>query len=201
MEFCSSVNKCENRCKTRKKDKKDKGKGFIRNILEKDPAARNRINVILNYPGVHAICIYRITHFLWTVHLKILARFLSQLGRLLTGIEIHPGAKIGKRLFIDHGMGIVIGETVVIGDDCLIYHGVTLGGIGTKNIHGKRHPTLKNGVMVGAGAKVLGNITIDNNAVIGAMSVVLKDVPANCTVVGIPARIVKRNEKTVQYEL
>lgn len=176
-------------------------KGLIQKILETDPASRHWLNVILNYPGVHAMFIYRIDHFLWTHHLKLLARLLSQIGRFLTGIEIHPGADIGKRFFIDHGMGVVIGETTVIGDDCTIYQGVTLGGVATGAHLKKRHPTLCDGVMVSAGAKVLGNVTIGKNSIIGASSVVLKDVPENCTVIGIPGRIVKENGKRIDKDL
>lgn len=176
-------------------------KNLITRVLEMDPAARNKFNVILNYPGVHAMFFFRINHFLWNVGFKILARFLSQVARFLTGIEIHPRAVIGKRLFIDHGMGVVIGETTIIGDDCLLYQGVTLGGVGTGKHTVKRHPTLCNNVMVSAGAKIIGNVTIGNNTIIGASSVVLKDVPANCTVVGVPGRIVKENGIRVDREL
>ncbi len=176
-------------------------KSLIQKILETDPAARNKFNIILNYPGVHAMFFYRIHHFLWEKHFKILARFISQFARFLTGIEIHPGATIGKRLFIDHGMGVVIGETTVIGDDCVLYQGVTLGGVGTGECHEKRHPTLANEVMVSAGAKVLGNIYIGEKSIIGASSVVLKDVPANCTIIGIPGRIVKENGERVDKAL
>lgn len=172
-------------------------KRLINKIIEVDPAARNKLNVILNYSGVHALFFYRIHHFLWQMNVKILARFISQVARLFTGIEIHPGATIGKRLFIDHGMGIVIGETTIIGDDCTLYQGVTLGGVGTGKYNKKRHPTLQNNVTVFSGAKVIGNITIGENSVIGTMSVVLDDIPRNCTVVGIPARIVKKNGKRV----
>ena len=176
-------------------------KSLISRILEMDPAARNRVNVILNYPGLHAMFFYRINHFLWNCHLKILARFLSQFARFLTGIEIHPGATIGKRLFIDHGMGVVIGETTIIGDDCVLYQGVTLGGVGTGEHKVKRHPTLLNNVMVSAGAKVIGDVTVGNNSIVGAQTVVLKDVPDNCTVVGVPAFIVKENGIKVKKEL
>lgn len=160
--------------------------GFFKNIMEKDPACKNIFYAIFLYPGFHILIFHRIAHFLYKVRLLFLARLISQIARWLTGIEIHPGAKIGKNLFIDHGMGIVIGETAVIGDNCTIYHGVTLGGTGKDKI--KRHPTLGNNVMVGAGAKVLGPITIGDNVKIGAGAVVLKDVKANGTVVGIPAR-------------
>lgn len=166
--------------------------GLICRILEIDPAARNRLNVILNYPGLHAVFFYRIHHFLWKIHLKILARFLSQVARFLTGIEIHPGATIGKRLFIDHGMGVVIGETAIIGDDCTLYQGVTLGGVGTGQYQVKRHPTLKDGVTIFSGAKIIGNVTIGEKSIIGAMAVVLDDIPSCCTAVGISAHIVRK---------
>ncbi len=170
-------------------------KGLISKIIEIDPAVRNKLNVVLNYPGLHALFFYRIYHFLWLMHFKILARFLSQVARFLTGIEIHPGATIGKRLFIDHGMGTVIGETTIIGDDCTLYQGVTLGGVGTGKYQKKRHPTLKDNVTVFSGAKIIGNVTIGKKSVIGAMAVVLKYIPENCTVAGIPAKVVKRNGK------
>lgn len=173
-------------------------KSLISKILKSDQAAKNRWNVLLNYPGVHALFFYRIAHFLWQYHFKISARFLSQTARFLTGIEIHPGAKIGKRLFIDHGMGVVIGETAVIGNDCTIYHGVTLGATGIGIEKGKRHPTLEDHVMVSCGAKVIGNITIGHHAIIGAQAVVLDNVPSHCTVVGIPAKIVKINEREIK---
>lgn len=158
-----------------------------KNILQKDPAARNIFTVILLYPGFHILIWHRINHFLYNKHLYFISRLLSQLARFLTGIEIHPGAVIGRRLFIDHGMGIVIGETTIIGDDCTIYHGVTLGGTGKEKK--KRHPTLKNNVIVGCGAKVLGNIIISDNVKIGANAVILKDIPENTTVVGVPGII------------
>lgn len=164
-----------------------------KNIKDKDPAARNVLSVILLYPGFHVLISHRIAHFMHVHHLRFLARLLSQITRHITGIEIHPGAKIGNRLFIDHGMGIVIGETAVVGDNCTIYHQVTLGGTGKEAK--KRHPTLKNNVMVGAGSKVLGNITIGNNVKIGANSVVLKDVEDDCTIVGVPKnQIIKRKQ-------
>lgn len=162
-----------------------------KNMAIKDPAAKSVLYIILLYPGFHALFMYRIAHILSNVRLFFLARLISQLTRFFTGIEIHPAAKIGKRLFIDHGMGIVIGETAEIGDDCTIYHGVTLGGTGKDKL--KRHPTLKNNVIVGCGSKVLGNIVIGNNTKIGANSVVLKDVEDNRTVVGIPGHIVNSN--------
>ena len=184
-----------------KKEVSKMSKTLIGRILEMDPAARHPLNVIINYPGLHAMFLFRIYHFLWKLHLKLIARFLSQVARFLTGIEIHPGATIGKRFFIDHGMGVVIGETTIIGDDCTLYQGVTLGGVGTGEHKVKRHPTLKNNVMVSAGAKVIGDVTIGDNSIIGASSVVLKDVPPNCTVIGIPGRIVKENGQRVDKEL
>jgi serine O-acetyltransferase len=158
-------------------------------VFERDPAARNSFEVITTYPGVHAILHYRLANWLWRVDLKWFARVLSTASRWFTGIEIHPGATIGQRFFIDHGMGVVIGETAEIGDDCTLYHGVTLGG--TSWNKGKRHPTLANGVVVGAGAKVLGPIQVGENARIGSNAVVNKDVPEGATVVGIPGRIVR----------
>jgi serine O-acetyltransferase len=160
----------------------------IRSVFERDPAARSTVEVLLAYPGLHAVWSHRVAHRLWRWRLKLIARLLSQLTRWLTGIEIHPGATIGDRFFIDHGMGVVIGETAEIGDDCTLYHGVTLGG--TSREKQKRHPTLGKGVVVGAGAKILGSIMIGDNARVGCNSVVVKDVPAGATVVGIPGRIV-----------
>lgn len=154
-------------------------------VYDRDPAARNAFEVLTCYPGVHAILFHRLTHKLWRIGLKWLARFISHMARWFTGIEIHPGASIGRRFFIDHGMGVVIGETSEIGDDCTLYHGVTLGG--TTWNKGKRHPTLANGVVVGAGAKVLGPITVGEGARVGSNSVVVKDVTAGATMVGIPA--------------
>ncbi len=162
-------------------------------IKQQDPAAHSLLEVILLYPGYHAVLIHRVAHFLYNIHFYFLARLLSQFSRTLTGIEIHPGAKIGKRLLIDHGMGVVIGETSVIGDDCLIYHGVTLGGRGTEHV--KRHPTLGNHVMVGAGAKVLGNITLGNHVKVGANAVVLHSVEDHQTVGGNPAKILVSKRK------
>ncbi len=162
----------------------------IETVFERDPAARSVIEVILCYPGLHAIWLHRIAHWLWNHNLKLLARLISHFSRWLTGIEIHPGAKIGRRFFIDHGMGVVIGETAEIGDDVTIYHQVTLGGTSTKK--GKRHPTVGNNVVIGAGAKILGPVKIGDNCKIGANSVVIKDVPPNSTVVGIPGKVVKR---------
>ena len=154
-----------------------------KNIKEKDPAVRNIFEVIFLYPGFHILISHRIAHRLYKMHLYFIARLISQIARFLTGIEIHPGAEIGKRLFIDHGMGIVIGETAVVGDDCIIYHEVTLGGTGKDT--GKRHPTIGNNCMLGSGSKILGPINIGNNVKIGANSVVLIDIPDNKTVVGI----------------
>ncbi len=162
-------------------------KAEINYIFERDPAAQSVFEVITCYPGFHSIIIHRLSHSIWNYNFKWLARFIAHLSRGLTGIEIHPAAKIGKRFFIDHGMGVVIGETAVIGDDCTLYHGVTLGG--TSWNKGKRHPTLDNGVVVGAGAKVLGPINIGENARIGSNSVVVKSIPAQATVTGIPGRI------------
>ena len=165
-----------------------------KNIKEKDPAARNILEVVLLYPGFLILVFYRISNVFYKYKMFFIARAISQFGRFLTGIEIHPGAKIGKRLFIDHGMGIVIGETAEIGDDCTIYHGVTLGGTGKDIL--KRHPTIGNNVMVGAGAKLLGPINVGNNVKIGAGAVVLKDIENNVTVVGVPAsRIIKKGSK------
>jgi serine O-acetyltransferase len=161
----------------------------INAVKEKDPAARSTIEVFLCYPGVYALLMHRISHFLWNHSLKLLARINSTLARFLTGIEIHPGAQIGKRVFIDHGMGIVIGETTIVGDDVLIYQGVILGGTTTQKT--KRHPTVEKGVIIGAGAKVMGNITIGEYSKIGTGAVVLKDVPPESTCVGVPGRIVK----------
>ncbi|MEN9218515.1 MAG: serine O-acetyltransferase, partial [Gloeomargarita sp. DG_2_bins_126] len=157
-------------------------------IFERDPAARNPLEVLLCYPGWHAVVLYRLAHPLYRWGVPLIPRLISHLARLLTGIEIHPGAQIGRGFFIDHGMGVVIGETTVIGDYCLLYQGVTLGGTGKEK--GKRHPTLGDHVIVGAGAKVLGNITLGNHVRVGAGSVVLRSVPSHCTVVGIPGRLI-----------
>lgn len=157
-------------------------------VFERDPAARSTWEVLTTYPGLHALLVHRMAQRLWRWNLKWLARFVSHLGRWLTGIEIHPGAQIGRRVFIDHGMGVVIGETAEIGDDSTLYHGVTLGG--TSWSKGKRHPTLGKGVVVGAGAKILGPIFIGDGAKVGSNAVVVKDVPAGATAVGIPARII-----------
>ena len=157
-------------------------------VFERDPAARSTFEIITTYPGVHAIVMHHVTHWLWHQNAKWLARFLAALARWLTGIEIHPGAKIGRRFFIDHGMGVVIGETAEIGDDCTLYHGVTLGG--TSWNKGKRHPTLGKNVVVGAGAKILGPITIGDGGRVGSNAVIVKDVPPGATVVGVPGRVV-----------
>ena len=170
-------------------------------IVDSDPAARNKIELFLLYPSIHAMIMYRISHFFYTKKRFFIARLISQISRFFTQIEIHPGATIGKRLFIDHGMGVVIGETTIIGDDCLLYQGVTLGGVGTGEHTCKRHPTLHNNVMISAGAKIIGDITIGDNSIVGANSVVLKDVPPNCTVVGVPGMIVKENGVKVHREL
>ena len=167
-----------------------KVKEDIKVIYENDPAAKNLLEVILCYPGLHALVAYRFAHRLYKWNIPLVPRVISYLTRIITGIEIHPGAEIGRRFFIDHGEGVVIGETTIIGDDVLIYQQVTLGGTGKES--GKRHPTLGNNVIVGAGAKVLGNITIGDNVRIGAGSVVVEDVPEHSTVVGIPGRVVHR---------
>lgn len=165
--------------------------------LLRDPAAKNPFEVLLLYPGVKAVCYHRRAHWCYEHNHMFLARLISQLGRHRTGIEIHPGAKIGRRLVIDHGMGIVIGETAEIGDDCLIYHGVTLGGTGKDS--GKRHPTIGNNVLIGTGAKVLGPFKVGDNSRIAANSVVLSEIPPNCTAVGIPARVVRRRDAVIDY--
>ncbi|MEJ2213090.1 MAG: serine O-acetyltransferase [Gammaproteobacteria bacterium] len=162
----------------------------VQSVFDRDPAARNTFEILTAYPGIQAVLIHRLSHRLWNMGLCWLARMLSNLARWVTGIEIHPGAKIGRRFFIDHGMGVVIGETAIINDDCTLYHGVTLGG--TSWSKGKRHPTLGNNVVVGAGAKVLGPIEIGDNARIGSNAVVVKSVPDNSTVVGVPGRLVER---------
>lgn len=171
----------------------------IRNIVDKDPAARNGFEVLICYPGIWALILHRPAHWLYRHKLKLLARIISQLARWFTGIEIHPGAKIGRRCFIDHGMGVVIGETAEVGDDVTIYQGVTLGGTGKDS--GKRHPTLGNRVLVSSGAKVLGPFKVGDDVKIGAGSVVLKEIPPNCTVVGIPGAIVRINGKSTTQEL
>ena len=167
----------------------------VATLLERDPAARSYLEVLLCYSGLHAVWFHRINHWLWNHRLFLLARWLSQVARFLTGIEIHPGARIGRRLFIDHGLGVVIGETAIVGDDVTLYQGVTLGGTGKE--HGKRHPTIEDSVVIGGGAKVLGNITVGRNCRIGAGSVVLRNVPEHSTVVGVPGHIVFRNGERV----
>jgi serine O-acetyltransferase len=162
----------------------------VRSVFARDPAARNVFEVLTCYSGVQAVLFYRLTHFLWRYKLYWLARFISTFARWVTGIEIHPGAVIGRRFFIDHGMGVVIGETAIIGDDCMLYHGVTLGGTTWDKV--KRHPTLKNGVVIGAGAKILGPITLGENVRVGSNSVVVRSIDDNETVVGIPGRIVRK---------
>ena len=168
----------------------------IRNIVEKDPAARNGFEVLICYPGIWALILHRPAHWLYKHNIKLIARIISQLARWFTGIEIHPGASIGRRCFIDHGMARIIGETTEIGDDVTIYQGVTLGGTGKDT--GKRHPTIGNRVMISSGAKVLGPFKVGDDVKIGAGAVVLKEIPPNCTVVGIPGTIVKRNGQSTQ---
>jgi serine O-acetyltransferase len=171
----------------------------IKAAQAKDPAARSFLEVLLLYQGLHAVINHRIAHLFYKRHLFLLARLVSQISRYLTAIEIHPGAQIGRSLFIDHGAGVVIGETAIIGDNVLLYQGVTLGGTGLEK--GKRHPTIGNNVVIGAGAKVLGNITVGDNSYIGANAVVIKDVPANSTVVGVPGRITKQDGKKIDISL
>jgi len=171
----------------------------IRAAQKKDPAAKSFLEVLLLYQGLHALVAFRLAHIFYRMRLFFLARFLSQGARFFTGIEIHPGARIGKRFFVDHGMGVVIGETAIIGDDVLLYQGVTLGGTGI--VTGKRHPTIGNNVVIGAGAKVLGNITVGDNSYIGSNAVVIKDVPPNSTVVGVPGRITRQDGKKIDISL
>ena len=167
----------------------------VHTVMEHDPAAKSRLEVFLCYAGLHAVWFYRINHWLWSHGFFLLARWLSEVARLLTGIEVHPGAQVGRRVFIDHGMGVVIGETAIVGDDVTLYQGVTLGGTGKEQ--GKRHPTIEDGVVVGGGAKILGNITVGKNSRIGAGSVVLRNVPNDSTVVGVPGHIIFREGKRV----
>ena len=167
----------------------------IATVLDRDPAARSRLEVFLCYSGLHAVWFHRVNHWLWNHRFFLMARLLSQVARLLTGTEIHPGARLGRRIFIDHALSVVIGETAVIGDDVTLYQGVTLGGTGKE--HGKRHPTLLDNVVVGSGAKILGNITVGHNCRIGAGSVVLRSVPDDSTVVGVPGHIILRQGKRV----
>jgi serine O-acetyltransferase len=171
----------------------------IKAVQKRDPAARSFIEVLLLYQGLHALVSHRISHFFYNGRMFFVARLISQLSRHLTGIEIHPGARIGKAFFIDHGMGVVIGETTIIGDNVLLYQGVTLGGTGLEK--GKRHPTIGDNVVIGGGAKVLGNITVGDNSYIGANAVVIKDVPPNSTVVGVPGRITKQDGKKLDVAL
>lgn len=171
----------------------------IKAAQERDPAARSAWEILFLYQGLHAVIYHRIAHFFYNLKLYLIARLISQVGRHFTGIEIHPGAKIGKGFFIDHGMGVVVGETAVIGDNVLLYQGVTLGGTGLEK--GKRHPTIGNNVVIGAGAKVLGNITVGDNSYVGANAVVIKDVPPNSTVVGVPGRITKQDGKKIDVSL
>lgn len=171
----------------------------VRCALHRDPAARNWFEVLINYAGLHAIWYYRVNHWLWELNIRFLARWFSQIARWLTGVEIHPGAKIGRRFFIDHGMGVVIGETAEVGDDVTLYHGVTLGGVSLEK--GKRHPTLGDKVVVGAGAKVLGAIKIGSGSRIGANAVVVKPVPDESVVVGVPGQIVRRSHEPEDEQL
>ncbi|HEY6763413.1 MAG TPA: serine O-acetyltransferase [Candidatus Sulfotelmatobacter sp.] len=167
----------------------------VATVRERDPAAKSRAEVLLCYSGLHAVWFYRVNHWLWNHGFFLAARWLSQVARFLTGIEIHPGAKIGRRLFIDHGMGVVVGETAIVGNDVTLYQGVTLGGTGKEQ--GKRHPTVEDNVVIGGGARILGNITVGRNSRIGAGSVVLRNVPENSTVVGVPGHIIFREGKRV----
>ncbi|MFZ0802661.1 MAG: serine O-acetyltransferase [Terriglobales bacterium] len=167
----------------------------VATVRERDPAAKSRLEVLLCYSGLHAVWFHRINHWLWNHGFLLLARWLSQWARFFTGIEIHPGAQIGRRLFIDHGLGVVVGETAIVGDDVTLYQGVTLGGTGKEQ--GKRHPTIEDNVVIGGGAKVLGNITVGRNCRIGAGSVVLRSVPEHSTVVGVPGHIIFRNGERV----
>lgn len=170
----------------------------VRSVFARDPAARSSLEVVMTYPGVHAVIFHRLSHALWRRQWKLAARMLSTFSRFVTGIEIHPGARIGRRFFIDHGMGVVIGETAEVGDDVTLYHGVTLGG--TSWNKGKRHPTVASGVVVGAGAKILGPITVGEGARVGSNAVVTRDVPSGATVVGIPGRIVRKREADVDEQ-
>lgn len=171
----------------------------LESIKKRDPAAKNNFQIFMLYSGFHAVLNYRFSNWLYRKKLKFLARLISQISRFFTGVEIHPSAKIGKRLFIDHGMGVVIGETTIIGDDCTLYQGVTLGGTGKDS--GKRHPTLGNNVLVGCGAKILGPFYVGDNVKIAANAVVLQSIPNNATAVGVPAKIVKINGKKVDFDL
>jgi len=172
-------------------------RGEVKATQERDPAAKNKLEILLLYAGLHAVIAYRISHFLWLKQVPFLPRLISQTSRFFTGIEIHPGAQIGQGLFIDHGMGVVIGETAIVGDNVTLFQGVTLGGTGKET--GKRHPTLGDNIVVGAGAKVLGNINIGSNSYIGANAVVLKNVPSNATVVGVPGRVTRQEGKKIDF--
>ena len=174
-------------------------RGEIASAMAKDPAGRSYLEVLTLYPGLHSIVLHRLAHSLFVLNIPFLPRFISQAMRFFTGIEIHPGARIGKGLFIDHGMGVVIGETTVVGDNVLLYQGVTLGGTGKEK--GKRHPTIGDSVVIGGGAKVLGNITIGDNSYVGANAVVVKNVPANSTVVGVPGRVTHQEGKKIDFDL
>ncbi len=171
----------------------------IRSVFERDPAARSLPEVLFCYPGLHAVWIHRLAHWCWTHRLKLLGRFLSHLGRFLTGIEIHPGARLGPGVFIDHGMGVVIGETAEVGENVTIYQGVTLGGTSLEKV--KRHPTIGNNVVIGSGAKVLGPFTVGENSRVGSGSVVVKEVPPNSVVVGVPGRVTHRDGKKVDHAI
>lgn len=171
----------------------------IKATKERDPAAKNYLEILLLYPGLHAIIFYRIAHILWKIKIPLIPRLISQIARFLTGIEIHPGAAIGKSLFIDHGMGVVVGETTIIGDNVTLFQGVTLGGTGKEA--GKRHPTLGNNVVIGTGAKVLGNITVGDSSYVGANAVVIRDVPPNATVVGVPGHVTKQDGQRIDFML
>lgn len=171
----------------------------IRSILTKDPAAASYLEVLMLYPGLHSVVMHKFAHLLYLFKIPFLPRFLSEMMRFFTGIEIHPGARIGRGLFIDHGNGVIIGETAIIGDNVLLYQGVTLGGTGKEK--GKRHPTIGNNVVIGAGAKVLGNITAGDNSYIGANAVVIKDVPPNSTIVGVPGRVTQQDGKKIDFDL
>ncbi|MGE4318910.1 MAG: serine O-acetyltransferase [Deferribacterales bacterium] len=173
-------------------------KDEIQTVFERDPAAKSRLEVIFCYPGFHAILFYRLAHWFWVRKMHFIGRLISHAGRFFTGIEIHPGATIGKRFFIDHGMGVVIGETAEVGNDVTIYHGVTLGGVSLEKK--KRHPTIEDNVVIGSGAKVLGPFTVGRNAKIGSNSVVVKEVPENATVVGIPGKIVTNGRETARFD-
>lgn len=171
----------------------------IKSAKERDPAAKGNLQIIFLYPGLHAIVAYRLSHFLWKYNFPFSARLVSQIARLFTGIEIHPGARIGCGLFIDHGMGVVVGETAIIGNNVTLFQGVTLGGTGKET--GKRHPTLGDHIVVGTGAKVLGNIMVGNNSYIGANAVVIHDVPPNATVVGVPGHVTKQDGKKIDHAM